>query len=512
MRASGVHFRHHVLAYLLALSALTVAQQQPRGNTKVLIVGDSITHCNEGDYTWRYRIWSWFQSSNLVVDFVGPYIGTAEPDTPEPPKRPRLYGEPEETPPLRVSGKYAAEFDSNHFAISGRAAAQVKDTIHDVVAEFTPDLILVLLGYNDLAFGFGNATGTLINMQTLIQNARAAKSETAFVIGTVPQRTWTGAAEQVRMTDEYNRRLRREGVGWSLDGSPVVIAPVREEYDCGPQYSNDECPAAHDGLHPNELGEYQIARAFSRALVSGLKMGESPLEVPSSIPPRPLPVPGDLEMDSSGLGVTATWDKVFGAYTYDTEYRLNGVATPAFKFSPTNVRANRWDTRWDEDGEIYDLRIRPIAGNRKGTWTDWQSATATPRLPQAPENVTASSTATGIDLSWALSQGNYSANLFNIYYWDINVTCTNMILSPTAAFEGTSGHIDGLVAGHRYNLAIEAWNDDGPGIPRGVGSVVVGGSEEMSGNMPESACPEKVLGTPPETEPIDTSDPKAPPS
>lgn len=37
----------------------------------------------------------------------------------------------------------------------------------------------------------------------------------------------------------------------------VVFAPVREEYDCGPQYT-DNCPAAHDGLHPSELGKIQI--------------------------------------------------------------------------------------------------------------------------------------------------------------------------------------------------------------------------------------------------------------
>ncbi len=99
----------------------------------------------------------------------------------------------------------------------------MKDTIMPVVEEHQPDLVLVMLGYNDLAFGFGNATGTLINMQTLIQNARSAHPETAFVIGTVPQRTWTGSTDQVRMTDEYNRRLRAEGPSWSLPSSPVRL-------------------------------------------------------------------------------------------------------------------------------------------------------------------------------------------------------------------------------------------------------------------------------------------------
>lgn len=42
---------------------------------KVMIVGDSITHGHEGDFTWRYRIWEWFRANNISVDFVGPYRG-----------------------------------------------------------------------------------------------------------------------------------------------------------------------------------------------------------------------------------------------------------------------------------------------------------------------------------------------------------------------------------------------------------------------------------------------------
>jgi hypothetical protein len=106
----------------------------------------------------------------------------------------------------------------------------------------------------------------------------------------------------------------------------VVVAPIREEFDCGPQYGQD-CPAAYDGLHPNELGEYQvserssnprrgpqlrphkIARAFTRALVHGLGIGNAPLEVPGQIPARPLPIPASLQIFESPVGLTATWDK-----------------------------------------------------------------------------------------------------------------------------------------------------------------------------------------------------------
>lgn len=42
-------------------------------NPKVLIVGDSISHGQEGDFTWRYRISEWFKNyaPNTKPEFVG---------------------------------------------------------------------------------------------------------------------------------------------------------------------------------------------------------------------------------------------------------------------------------------------------------------------------------------------------------------------------------------------------------------------------------------------------------
>lgn len=158
----------------------------------------------------------------------------------------------------------------------------------------------------------------------------------------------------------------------------------------------------------------------------------------------------------------------------------------------------------------YDLRVRPIAGNRKGEWTDWQTAVTTPDTASAPEDVIVKATATGIDLNWTIPFGS-SATLFNFYYWDVDVNCTNMLLGPTAAFEGTSGHIDGLVVGHQYNLAVESWNDAGAGLPRNVASAIVGSPETVA--VPrDSVCPPKEsIGAPPSTDPINPDDPQPPP-
>ncbi len=42
----------------------------------MMVVGDSISQGGEGDWTWRYRLREWFKVQGVVVDFVGPFLGT----------------------------------------------------------------------------------------------------------------------------------------------------------------------------------------------------------------------------------------------------------------------------------------------------------------------------------------------------------------------------------------------------------------------------------------------------
>lgn len=126
----------------------TVAVPNP---LKVMVVGDSISQGQDGDHTWRYRIWQWFRDSapGISVAFIGPYTGTWPSDPPQPPQPPVIASDPviDNSGP-RTFGRYAADvsadFDSNHFAASGRAVAQVKDVIRQQVETYQPDMLLVL--------------------------------------------------------------------------------------------------------------------------------------------------------------------------------------------------------------------------------------------------------------------------------------------------------------------------------------------------------------------------------
>jgi len=270
--------------------------------TKVLIIGDSMTQGQEGDYTWRYRLWSWFRQQNLAIKTVGPYTGTMQPNPPSP------------LPDANVNadGGYATgvspefENDSYHYSGWGWAAWQMKDLISEAVATYQPDLVLCMLGFNDMGWGMSDAAGTAESIQLIVERARRVKGNVGFAVANVGQRRFMdGREDLVRNTDMFNGLLELAVGRLSERGSKVTVVRVREEYACEPGW----CPAGYDGLHPNALGEWQIARAFSKALVDRFDIGREYLEVPKEIPPRVLPVPENFDVTWIPGKVTATWDK-----------------------------------------------------------------------------------------------------------------------------------------------------------------------------------------------------------
>jgi hypothetical protein len=142
-----------------------------------------------------------------------------------------------------------------------------------------------------------------------------------------------------------------------------------------------ECPVGYDGLHPNVLGEYQIAQAFTRTLVNGFGIGKSELSIPSNLPTRPISVPTNIVAKSSPLGVTVTWNDVYGALGYDIQVRLLGQQD----WSTYSLAFNRYDTTWTTDGEVWEFAVRTSNGNTvKSAWSGIISAVAHPLTPLPP--------------------------------------------------------------------------------------------------------------------------------
>ena len=123
---------------------------------RVMIVGDSMTQGQEVDWTWRYRIWQWFQANRINAKFGGPYKGTVPPHPAQQPQPPPLYGAITESTPYESTSGYAKGVEAaflsncNHFSVWGWAAAVSKGLIQDVLEQNQADLMLLMLGFNDM--------------------------------------------------------------------------------------------------------------------------------------------------------------------------------------------------------------------------------------------------------------------------------------------------------------------------------------------------------------------------
>ncbi|KAL2021855.1 hypothetical protein VTK56DRAFT_6450 [Thermocarpiscus australiensis] len=441
---------------------------------KVMVVGDSISHGREGDWTWRYRIWEWFGQQGLSVSFVGPYQGTVPPDEPEPPQPPPLASEPARPRPLRTDGGYAVGVakvflaNSSHFAASGRQAYQAKWLIAEQVAAHQPDFCFVQLGFNDLGWGVTGPADTIASMKCLIDQARSAKPDLKFAIANVPHRTDIPGREDLPVnTDIYNALLARWIPAWSSPESPIALVRFCENYSC----SGTTSEAAYDGLHPNALGEYQLAQAFSRTLISAFSLGRCELVIPEHIPPRPLPTPTNLKAVSTPGGIVVTWDAVYGAYGYDLRARLAG--SPDWSTN-CSVTCNRYDTRYCVAGQVWEHQVRTSGGDSaKSPWSKVVSAVANPETAPGPRNIITHATPTGFTATWDPPQGQFPGDIdrYGVITFDNDEPGS---FPCVVGVKGERAEMTGLTPGHRYSIAVETWTTIGGGVPAGARAVRVG--------------------------------------
>ncbi|MCX2928233.1 GDSL-type esterase/lipase family protein [Streptomyces sp. NEAU-W12] len=437
---------------------------------RVMVVGDSISQGHEGDYTWRYRLWQWFQENNVSVDFVGPYHGTFTPDQPSPPKPPPFVGEKPADQGIRVDGGYAAgvAFDSDHYAHWGRQAAQIKDDIRRQVETYQPDLVLLAAGFNDMGWFVSDENGTLDSVETIIDQARAARPGVDFAVATVPHRSKIGGRDDlITKTDNFNRLLANAAPRWSKAISQVEVVDWQKGYSCAPA----ACPAAYDGLHPNAFGEYQLATAFEQTLHDRYDLGRGPIPFPpENLPVRPTPVPAGLKAESSPQGVTVTWDPVYGAFGYDVRSRIAGQTA----WSEGRVNSNRTDTTWTVDGIRWEYQVRTVGGdNVKGPWSGTVSAVAHPKTAPPPRILASRpSGQDGIELEIAPPDYPTTIDRYEVILFDKDTP--GAWLTGTG-FRGNSVKVYGLKPGHRYLVAAATWNAAGGGLPALARPVMVGG-------------------------------------
>lgn len=476
-------------------------QDSPKQHRRILIIGDSITHGGEGDYTWRYRLWQWCKQEGLLaaeeeeasdhesqlgnpattpknispkvsVSFVGPYTGVnPRPSLVAPHPVPLPDDQSPDDPycpPNRIPWGYARDVDASfatgcrHFATWGYQAHQCMQSIAKVVEDWSPDLIISLLGFNDIGWCVSDAEGTLQAIQGIVRSARIAKERVQserrrrganggdgvqdegeeerldFVIGNIVNRTLLeGREDLIENTRKFNSLLLDRAHSWDQHNSKVVVADVAALYDCGPQY-RDWAPAAYDGLHPSALGEFQIAKAFTETLHEEFGWGSKGLEIPSSshhgggggVPKRNLQVPEGITAKSTPMGIQVLWKDVFGA-AYQVHWREFSSYSLSSSFSSSSSSRgkpelvnnnNDWTLSESSHPQIFlpvpqhctiEFQLRCHHGFETGPWSPIYKAKCVDAPIPAPTNIQTFPNSIGFEVRWdapSLSCSSSSTN------------------------------------------------------------------------------------------------------
>ncbi len=220
-----------VLALVLValMNAFTPAQAAA---TKVMFLGDSITG-NPG--CWRALLWTRLLSSGFTnVDFVGTQ------------------------PPQGCGITYDGDSEGHGGILATNMADQ--NQLPPWLAATTPDIVVVLLGTNDVWSGRSPSV-ILTAFTTLVNQMRASNPNMKIVVGQILPMNPTGCTHCPQGAIDLNAAIPGWAAGLSTPQSPITVVDQWTGFNTATDTG--------DGVHPNEAGNQKISDKWYPAL-SGL--------------------------------------------------------------------------------------------------------------------------------------------------------------------------------------------------------------------------------------------------
>jgi lysophospholipase L1-like esterase len=339
MNRRGWHRSCLIGAVVLALVLSTSTVAFAAAPLRIMVVGDSISHGSSGDITWRYHLYQHLVNAGVSFDLVG--------------DRTDLYNNITNQPGDQT---YPYPFDRDHHAQWGRPVTLEKDTIQAAVAGSGAQVVLVLLGINDLIWFAHSPAKVADDMGAFVTNARAANPSVTIVIGRTLSRYDIFNKVYLNQADttDLNARYDALAASMSTSTSRVVTTASPAGWD----------PAAHtwDGTHPNSTGEARIAAAFANAL-NRIGIG------PGFIGPTNVAWPwagAAVSTTSLNRAARLNWSATPGATGYLIEQR---VIKPSNETTFTRLPYPIGDTTWTTEGLAgaqIDYRVVPSKGLMTG--------------------------------------------------------------------------------------------------------------------------------------------------
>lgn len=399
-----------MVAAALVLSAVPASAHATPDPIRIMLAGDSITQGSEGDWTWRYRLWNHL-AATTSIDFVGPH-----------------------TTLLGGSTEYAdPAFDVDHSAVWAISCAEQAQTIRGTAQTYRPDVVVALLGINDLV-GF-QLTPEQIGQSTslYIDEVRAANPEATVVVGRLPWPWVDGAAQTSAL-------IAAVAASKTTPESPVVMADIP---------NLDRATETIDIVHPGATAELKIAAAVADAL-AGVGIG-TPF-------PRPLPAVANIPRNPPHLTATAEdgsvllrWSNPPGA-TRERVWMRDTTTGTDWQALPLTVSDTQWRVGPLANRHSYEFRLQPA---KKDLFSEVVSNTVVAKpMPNAVQGLRVAPQRHGLQLKWlATAAGNYQVR------WGRHRTTTT----------ATALTLRHLTAGKTYRITVRSGETSATtrGVPTG---------------------------------------------
>ncbi len=204
---------------------------------KIMPLGDSITGSAKGHNSYRRALWKKLKSASCNVDFVGSMHGVWDP---------RSWSE---VPHLDD------DFDPDHEGYWGYRTDHVLPFIREKVKSYSPDIVLMHLGSNDVASS-ESIEQMVSELSQMIDLIRLENPDVKILLAElIPGDNNDGIIL-------LNKEIRKLGPVKNTKESPVIVVD---------QYSGYEFSDSFDGVHPGESGEEKMAgRWFSGMMSLGI--------------------------------------------------------------------------------------------------------------------------------------------------------------------------------------------------------------------------------------------------
>jgi lysophospholipase L1-like esterase len=211
---------------------------------RVLPLGDSITHGNRKSRTYRYPLWTKLIDSGLNFDGIHfDLVGSQNSNHNGDPLWPDYRGH---------------AFDRDHEGHWGWRAEQVLGGLPAWLEGYTPDIVLLHLGTNDV---FDNQT-TLSTISEIGQIIDVLRADNPTVIVLLAKILPTLDPASNQRIDELNQQIDSIAVLKSTPESPVVVVDQNLGFSAGED--------TYDGIHPNLTGEEKMAQKCYDAIIEVL--------------------------------------------------------------------------------------------------------------------------------------------------------------------------------------------------------------------------------------------------